>query len=198
MLTIVLLAASVGSGASVPVTHFKVNGNFADVFFACDDNGLCASVSVFQGVNLFQGKTAHAPQTTMLFYTLFLLNGDQQVGFGLIPDANVTVNDTRSLILADTDTNTIDGFTNLLCDINFNCSTVAGGVISGTWQKLPDFSVHSTSSSIERIGHILFTFNGTFDESAATAQVSVLGNNFSNAAGDIGTQHNSGITINGP
>jgi hypothetical protein len=182
----VLLAASLSSGASVPVTHFQANGAFADAF-ACNNGNVCGFVSVFLG------GSRTAPET-FLFYAVSLPSGDQLTGFGLIPNANVTRIGSRTLTLANTDTSQIADFTNLLCDIEFNCISAAGGIVSGTWQRVNFFSNHSTSSSNTRFGNVHFTFNGTFDSSSATSQFSVLGNSFS-GTGDIGTSHNTGVTV---
>ena len=186
VLAIVLLAMPVSSSASVPVTHFQANGTSASVFSCNNVSGVCATVFVSLGGN------PNAPQT-FLFYDLFLPSGDQFIGFGTIPNADLTVNDSRTLTLS-TDTSTIEGFTNLFCDVNFNCETAAGGVVSGVWKKTNFFSIHSTFSNVDNFKPVLVISNGTGDVFSATAQFSVLGNSFSDI-GQIGTQHNTGVTV---
>jgi len=88
------------------------------------------------------------------------------------------------------------GFVNLFCPAGgFDCFLATGGVISGTWQKVRLFSSHSTFSSTSHYGHLVSTFHGTSDDCSAAVTFSVLGNNFLNGFGDIGTQRNSGISL---
>jgi hypothetical protein len=186
MLTIVLLAAPASSSAAVPVAHFQANGTFSDVF-SCDASGFCGALSVFLG------GISRAPQT-FVSYVLLQPTGEMFIGFGTIPNANVTKNDSKTLTLAPTDTSTIEGFTNQFCDVNGICTDVAGGIVSGSWKQIRFFSTHSTFSNVEKFGPIQFISAGTSDDFIATAQFSVLGNSF-NDFGDIGTEHNTQVTI---
>lgn len=192
MIALVLVAGALNSGAATTVFHMNLSGPFAEVF-SCDVNGVCSSV--FVGSLSTPGA---APQW-MLFYSLVLPNGDQYFGFGGIPGANVTVKGAASLTLADTDTSvlaTTTGFVNLFCPAGgFDCFPATGGVVSGTWQRVPLFSSHSTFSSTFHSGHLLSTFHGTTDDFSATVTFSVLGNNSIGVSGDMGTQHNSGISL---
>lgn len=192
LIAFVLLVAPLNSGAATTAFHMNLSGPFAEAF-SCDVNNVCSSV--------FLGSlsTPGAPAQWMLSYSLFLPNGDQYFGFGGIPAANVTVKGTRSLTLADTDTSvlaTTMGFLNLFCPAGgFDCFLASGGVVGGTWQRVQLFSNHSTFSSTSHSGHLVSTFHGTADDFSATVTFSVLGNNFSAALGDMGTQHNSGISL---
>jgi hypothetical protein len=192
MIALVLVAAPLNSGAATTVFHMNLSGSFAEVF-SCDVNGVCSSV--FVGSLSSPGA---APQW-MLSYSLILPNGDQYFGFGGIPAANVTVKGATSLTLADTDTSvlaTTTGFLNLFCPAGgFDCFSATGGVISGTWQRVPLFSNHFTFSSTFHSGHLVSTLHGTADDDSATVTFSVLGNNSIAVTGDMGTQHNSGINL---
>jgi hypothetical protein len=191
MLTIVLLAAPISSSAAVPVTHFQANGTFSDVFFTCNAS-VCGALSVFLG------GSSSAPQT-FVFYELFLPDGSFFFGFGTIPNANVTKNDSKSLTLAPTDTSTIAGFTNLFCDVNGNCteSPDFGGIVSGSWTAIKFVSSRFTFSNVTHIGQFgtaQFSSTGTSVSFPANAQINVKGNSFTDI-GDIGTQHSTQIAI---
>jgi len=191
MIALVLVAAPLNSGAATTVFHMNLSGSFAEVF-SCDVNSVCSSV--FVGSLSSPGA---APQW-MLSYSLVLPNGDQYFGFGGIPGANVTVKGAASLTLAETDTSvlaTTMGFVNLFCPAGSDCLPATGGVVSGTWQRVPLFSSHSTFSSTFHSGYLLSTFDGTADDLSATVTFSVLGNNSIAVTGDMGTQHNSGINL---
>jgi hypothetical protein len=192
MIALVLVAAPLNSGAATTVFHMNLSGPFAEVF-SCDVNGVCSSV--FVGSLAAPGAT---PQW-MMSYSLILPNGDQYFGFGGIPAANVTVKGATSLTLADTDTSALantTGFLNLFCPAGgFDCFPATGGVISGTWQRVKLFSNHSTFSSTSHSGHLVSTFHGTADDDSAMVTFSVLGNNSIAVLGDMGTQHNSGISL---
>jgi len=192
MIALVLVAVPLNSAAATTVFHMNLSGPFADVF-SCDVNGVCSSV--FVGSLSALGA---APQW-MLSYSLILPNGDQYFGFGGIPATNVTVKGATSLTLADTDTSVLAstlGFLNLFCPADGSgCLPATGGVISGTWQRVQLFSNHSTFSSTSHSGHLLSTFHGTADDFSATVTFSVLGNNSIAVLGDMGTQHNSGISL---
>jgi len=128
-----------------------------------------------------------------LSYFLFTFTGAQSFGFGTIPNASLSVLDTRTITL-NTDTSTIAGFENDVCDINFVCNPGPGGVISGTWQKIAFSSFHGTFASQSTFGHVFVTNNGTSDTVSATVQLTVLGDSFSDV-GNIGTNHNTGVTV---
>ncbi|HKW67111.1 MAG TPA: hypothetical protein VJP04_07485 [Terriglobales bacterium] len=192
MIALVLVAAPLNSGAATTVFHMNLSGPFAGVF-SCDVNNVCSSV--FVGSLSAPGA---APQW-MLSYSLILPTGDQYLGFGAIPGANVSLKGAPSLTLADTDTSvlaTTTGFVNLFCPAGgFGCFPAAGGVISGTWQRVHLFSNHSTFSSTSHSGHLLSRIHGTADDFSATVTFSVLGYNSIAVIGNMGTQHSSGIDL---
>jgi hypothetical protein len=186
MLMIVLLAAPVSSNAAATVSHFVANGPFTDAFFSCNANGVCAQLAVFSG-------------GSAIFYALFLPDGSSFQGFGTIPSENVTHIDSQTLTLAPTDTSTIDPalFTNLFCDVNFNCTASPGGIVSGTWTRTKLSSSHSVFSTVSHTGPVQTSSKGSMDDFSANAQFSLLGNSFQ-GPGDIGTQHSTQITVTVP
>ena len=190
MVMIVLLAAPVSSRASATVFHFVANGPFTDAFFTCNASGACAVLSVSSGGN------SNAPQA-FIFYALFLPSGESFQGFGTIPSENVTSIDSKTLTLAPTDTSTIAGFTNLFCDVNFNCTNAPGGVVSGTWNQTKISSSHSTFSNVSHFGPVQMSNHGSSDNFSAMDQFSVLGTSFQ-GFGDIGTQHSTQQTVTVP
>ena len=192
IIALVLAAAPLDSAAATKAFHMNLSGPFAGVF-SCDVNNVCSSV--FVGSLSSPGA---APQW-MLSYSLILPTGDQYLGFGAIPAANVTVKGATSLTLADTDTSVLAstlGFLNLFCPAGgVGCFPGGGGVISGTWQKVHLFSNHSAFSSTSHSGHLLSTLHGNEDDVSATVTFSVLGNNSNAVIGNMGTQHSSGINL---
>jgi hypothetical protein len=178
-----VLLASGSSNASV-LSHFVANGAFGNIFSCNADS--CIEFEVDRG------GSSSAPQTS-LFYTLFFSTGAQSFGFGSIPNASLSVLDTHTITL-NTDTSTIAGFTNVVCDINLICNPGPGGVISGTWQKIAFFSSRSAFANKVTFGNVFFTSNGTADQVSATVQLTVLGDAFSDV-GNIGTNHNTGVTV---
>ena len=178
-----VLLASASSNASL-LTHFEANGTFGQ-FFSCNADS-CIFLSVMRG------GPSSAPQT-FLSYFLFTFTGAQSFGFGTIPNASLSVLDTRTITL-NTDTSTIADFSNEVCDINGICNPGPGGVISGTWQKIAFSSFHITFNFQSTFGNVFVTNNGTADQVSAMAQLTVLGDAFSDV-GQIGTNHNTGVTI---
>jgi hypothetical protein len=116
-----------------------------------------------------------------------------------IPSENVTHIDSQTLTLAPTDTSTIDPalFTNLFCDVNFNCTASPGGIVSGTWTRTKFSSSHSVFSTVSHTGPVQTSSHGSMDDFSANAQFSILGDGFQ-GPGDIGTQHNTQITVTVP
>lgn len=135
--------------------------------------------------------------TLRQFYLLSLPDGSSFQGFGTIPSENVTNIDSKTLTLAPTDTSTIQGFVNIFCHVNGNCTESPGGIVSGTWNQTKLSSSHSITNTVSHSGPVQFVSHGSMDDFSAIAQFSVLGNSFQGSA-DIGTQHSTQIDVTVP
>jgi len=199
-LALLLTLTLCGLAAVAQSTVIKANGPFANAF-GCSESQTsieCLSVSV---------TTAGLPDQTapFLFYedtvsdlnTGFLLQ--DTFGFGTIPNSTFQVHgQTDSL---NVDTSTVAGFFNQFCTFDPNtgvptCSSIPGGVVTGTWTVITNLdSTHSSGASRQILPNAIFITNGTSDSQAALASVNVLGAALANVIGQVGKQISTFISV---
>ena len=198
-LLLCLISGAVAQAQSKKV--FTANGPFA---FAspCSVSGTtltCLFLRVFRG-----GTT---PPSTFLFYDIFTADlstgfplGDL-IGSGTIPNSAFQVQGKTDSLFVDTSALDPSLFANMTCTFDPStgmepCVGSHGGVVSGKWTGFFPFFGGSTSGT-SKFGSPGFAFitTGNSDFNFALANVTVLGQTFTDPIATIGKEHNTSISI---
>jgi hypothetical protein len=187
---VVLTLTLLGPAAVAQSMTVRANGAFATVV-GCVDQPVfeCFDLEVYMA-------SLNGQQSTFLRYEHFLqdLNtGSVQddFGFGTIPSSAFKLQGQNYLLNVDT-TNVVD-FYNLSC--RATCDITPGGIVTGTWTKIGGSSGHSTGTIrlSSRSGTELII--GTQDFETALASGNILGMATVSLPGQVGTNHNTTITV---
>jgi hypothetical protein len=198
LLTLILC----GPAAVAQSAAFHGNGAFADEFSCAESQTSIECISV--GVLTFTGS-ANGQKTTFLDYDHFIMDLNtgallqDAFGFGQIPNSAVQIHgQTDSL---NVDTSTVAGFFNRFCTFDPNtgiptCNLTSGGVVTGTWTVISNlFTLQESGTFRETFPNMIFISTGTSKSQAARATVNVLGAALANVRGNVGTNHNTSVTV---
>jgi hypothetical protein len=199
MLIFALLSAIALSGATAVAqsVSFHANGAFASA-------SSCAGQLIVECFDVFvAGGSVKGQQGTYLEYHHFIddLTTDvlqRDFGFGTIPNSAFKVQGQTDVL--NVDTNTVAYFFSESCTFGPNIETctenVPIGIVTGTWTGIGGFAVQRTGTVrliFPSFGSVLTT--GTDDDSSAVASLTVLGTKLTTTFAQIGTNHNTTITV---
>ncbi|SRR5216683_1197367 len=199
-LALLLTLTIFGPAAVAQSAAFHANRAFADAF-GCSESQ--TSIECFN-VNVFTGPT-NGQKTTFLFYDHTVIDPstgafqEEAFGFGQIPNSTFQVHpQTDSL---NVDTSTVADFFNELCTFDpytstTTCNLTPGGVVTGTWTVIRNLQTQRFSGTFRLVSlGDIFISTGTSESQAALANVNVLGAALANGFGNVGTNHNTNISV---
>ncbi len=198
-----LLLTSAGTAqAQTRTSTFSVSGAFASESTCFVSGSLFTCIFVFtdnESSNQANPTPGITPFLDYLYSTVDLNTGIYRDfgGFGQIPVGAFKA--TSSTDTLSVDTSTVPGFINFATYFDpttgvFIFGTAPGGLVTGTWTELPIGGSQSGMTTSSFPGS-KFIATGTSDFNLASASVTVLGVGATGGDAQVGTQHNTSISI---
>jgi hypothetical protein len=149
-------------------------------------------------VYVSRGSNGGGPGTLLSYY-YFATNPTinqfvEYGGYGQIPNEAFQVEGNNFAVKIDT--STIPGFYNYYCNTAVCPGLGTGGPVSGTWTQMTShIGTKSSGSFTSTTPGATYKSNGTSEFNAASSNVNVLGVTATGVSGNVGTQHETTITV---